>query len=126
MAFGDIGGAVTELIVTCRTRESGTVSIAKNDALKLVGPYEVDNVTEAEDAVFGQAMAEAKTNGVAIPVRVRGVCLFAYTGAAPAVDGVHGVTASATGGKVKAPASGTGTGVNLKADSAASVVHVLL
>lgn len=126
MAYGDIGGAVTELVITCQTPASGTVNIAKGDAVKLTGAYTVDNATSAEDALFGQALAAADQNGAAVPVKVRGVCVFAYTGSAPAVDGVHGVVASATAGKVKAPASGNGQGINVKVDTGASLVHVLL
>jgi hypothetical protein len=126
MAMGDCGGAVTELVVTCMTASSGAVSIRKGDALKLIGTYAVSNATDAEDAVFGQAMADASGNGQLIPVKVRGVCVFAYTGAVPAVDGVKGVTASATDGSVKAPATGNGKGVNVKVDTALSQVHVLL
>jgi len=88
--------------------------------------YTVDNATAAEDAVFGQAMAAATQNGAAIPVKVRGICIFAYTGTAPAVDGVKGVAASATAGKVKAPATGNGRGINVKVDATAGRVHVLL
>lgn len=126
MAYGDIGGPVTELVITCQTPAVGAVAINKGDALILEGAYTVTNVTDAEDPVFGQAMAAADANGAAIPVKVRGVCLFAYTGTAPTVDGVQGVTASATDGSVKAPASGDGKGVNLKVDATASLVHVLL
>ncbi|GMU91693.1 MAG: hypothetical protein AMXMBFR4_07510 [Candidatus Hydrogenedentota bacterium] len=126
MAYGDVGGAVTELVITCRTPASGTVSIAAGDAVKLAGAYTVDNATDDEEAVFGQAMADANSNGVTIPVKVRGICIFSYSGSAPAVDGVKGVVASATDGKVKAPASGNGRGVNVKVDAGASQVHVLL
>lgn len=126
MAFGDIGGAVTELIITCKTPDAGGVAIAKGDAVKLSGAYTVTNVTNAEDTVFGQALAAATENGVAIPVKVRGISIFTYTGTAPTVDGVKGVTASATDGAVKAPASGNGQGRNVKVDAAASTVHVLL
>lgn len=126
MAFGDVGGAVTELIVTCVTASSGTVAIAKGDAVKLTGNYEVSNATDAEDAIFGQAMAAASGNGVAIPVKVRGICVFGYTDTAPTVDGVKGVLASATDGKVKTPAAGNGKGVNVKVDTALATVHVLL
>lgn len=126
MAFGDVGGAITELVLTCKTPASGTVNIAAGDAVKLTGPYTVDNATADEDAIFGQALAAANTNSAAIPVKVRGVCVFTYTGSAPAVDGVKGVLASGTDGKVKAPASGNGIGINLKVDAAASHVHVLL
>jgi hypothetical protein len=126
MAFGDVGGAVTELVLTCQSPASGTVSIAAGDAVKLTGPYTVDSATDDEDAVFGQALANVDKNGVALPVRVRGVCIFTYTGSAPAVDGVKGVVASATDGKVKAPASGNGRGINLKVDTGTAQVHVLL
>ena len=126
MAFGDVGGPVTELMITCVTPASGMVAIAKGDAVKLTGNYVVDNVTAAEDVVFGQAMADATENEVAIPVKVRGVAVFVYTGSAPTVNGVAGVAASATDGRVKAPASGNGRGVNVKVDTGASKVHVLM
>lgn len=126
MAYGDVGGVVTQLVVTCETPSTGEVSIAKGDAVKLTGPYTVTNVTSAEDAVFGQALAGATEGDVAIPVKVRGICIFGYTGAAPAVNGAAGVVASATAGSVKAPAAGNGHGVNVKVDTTAHVVHVLL
>lgn len=126
MAFGDIGGPVTELIITCRTPSSGTVSIAKGDAVKLTGAYTIDNATSAEDAVFGQAMAGADENDAAIPVKVRGICRFTYTGTVPSVNGAQGVVASATAGQVKAPASGSGRGINVRVDTATTQVHVLL
>lgn len=126
MAFGDVGGAVTELVITCQTPASGSVSIAKGDAVKLTGAYVVDNATDDEDVVFGQALAASDQNSAAIPVKVRGVCVFTFTGSDPTVDGSAGVLASATDGTVKAPASGNGVGINVKVDSAASKVHVLL
>lgn len=126
MAFGDIGGAVTELVVTCRTPANGEVNIAKGDPLKLTGDYTVDNALADEDPIFGQALATADRNDQAIPVKVKGVCIFTYTGAAPAVDGQQGVLGSATAGTVKAPASGNGNGVNVKVDETASKVHVLI
>ena len=106
MAFGDVGGAVTELVITCKSPASGGVSISKGDAVKLTDAYTVDNATDAEDVVFGQALASTDENGEAIPVKVRGICIFSYTGSAPTVDGAAGVLASATDGSVKAPASG--------------------
>jgi hypothetical protein len=126
MAYGDIGGAVTELVITCQTPSSGGVSIAKGDAVKLTGAYTVDNATDAEDAVFGQALAASTENSAAIPVKVRGVCILAYTGAAPTVDGSAGILASDTDGTVKTPLSGNGVGLNVKVDTAAGEVHVLL
>lgn len=126
MAYGDVGGAVTELVITCKTPASGTISIAKGDAVKVTGEYEVDNATAAEDVVFGEALAASTSNDEAIPVKVRGISIFTYTGTAPTVDGVKGVLASATDGAVKTPASGNGVGINLKVDTTASEVHVLL
>ena len=125
MALGDIGGIVTELIITCTTPDSGSIDIAKGDAVKLTGAYTVTNVTSAEDPVFGEAMASATTVDTTIPVKVRGVSALGYTGAAPTVNGVAGVVASATAGKVKAPATGNGKGINLKVDTAGGLVHVL-
>lgn len=126
MAFGDIGGVITELILTCETPAEGEVAIHKGDAVKLSGDYLVTNATDAEDAVFGQALADASSNGVAIPVKVRGICVFKYTGGAPSVNGAAGVTASATAGSVKTPAAGAGRGINVKVDTVGAKVHVLL
>ena len=126
MAYGDIGGTVTELIVTCQTKSDGTVAIKKGDAVALTGNYVVEHAAAADDAIFGEALAAADSNGVPLPVKLRGISAFAYTGAAPTVNGVAGITLSATAGKVKAPASGNGQGVNVKVDSAAGIVHVLL
>ena len=126
MAYGDIGGAVTELVITCQSPSSGDVAISKGDAVKLTGGYTVDNATDAEDVVFGQALADSTGNDEAIPVKVRGVCIFEYTDNAPTVDGAAGILASATDGKVKPPASGNGVGVNLKVDTTLTQVHVLL
>ena len=126
MALGDVGGVVTELVITCMTADSGTVSIAKGDALKLTGSYTVTNATGAEDAVFGQAMAASSENGEFVAVKVRGICVFSYTGTAPVVNGLAGILASATDGSVKAPAVGNGVGINVKVDTSATLVHVLL
>jgi hypothetical protein len=127
MAYGDVGGTVTELVITCQTPTSGTVAIAKGDAVKLTGGYTVTNATSAEDVVFGQALAAATENGVAIPVKVRGICVFTYSGeTAPTVNGAAGVLASATAGQVKAPASGNGVGINVKVNTTDKLVHVLL
>ena len=127
MAYGDIGGSVTTLIITCQSPASGDVDIAAGDAVKLTGNYTVSNAADAEDVVFGQAQAATTENGVALPVKVRGICIFTYSGAvAPTVDGTAGILASATDGQVKPPASGNGVGVNVKVDAATKKVHVLL
>lgn len=126
MAFGDIGGAVTELVITCRTPESGPVIISKGHAVKLSGSYEVDSAMNAGDPVFGEALADEERNGVAIPVKVRGISVFEFTGPAPVVDGVAGIVASGFRGAVKAPGAGNGGGINLKVDLGVEKVHVLL
>ncbi|MFC1735121.1 hypothetical protein ACFL1X_03325 [Candidatus Hydrogenedentota bacterium] len=126
MAFGDVGGAVTELVVTFETKASGTVDIMKGEAVNLVGNYTVDNDSDAEDGLLGQALADSSANDEKVPVKLRGICVFAYTDTAPTVDGVAGVVCSATAGKVKAPASGNGHGVNLLVDTTNTLVHVLL
>ena len=127
MAFGDIGGVVTELVITCQTPSTGPVSIAKGDAVKLTGNYTISNGTADEDAVLGQALASVMTTGTAIPVKVRGICVFSYAGTtAPTVNGIAGIVGSVTAGKVKVPASGNGKGVNVKVDTVAKLVHVLL
>jgi hypothetical protein len=126
MAFGDIGGPVTELIVTCRTKSTGTVAIKRGDALVLTGNHTVDHAAAAGAVVAGQALADCDRNSAAIPVRVRGVCEFAYTGNAPAVGGTVGVAASATAGKVAVPGSGSGRGLIFKLDATTGTVQVLL
>lgn len=126
MAYGDVGGPVTELTLTCKAVNADAAPVARGDAVKLTGAYAVDNAADAEDAVFGQALADVETADAAVPVKVRGVCVFSYVGAAPVVDGATGVVASAEAGKVKTPASGAGRGLVLKVNAASSLVHVLL
>lgn len=126
MAFGDIGGAVTELIITCRTPKEGTVGIAKGDAVKLTSNYTITNETDAGDPLFGQAMAATTLNDQGIPIKVRGICVFNYVGFAPTVDGKSGVAASGSEGSVIAPGVGLGKGINVMVDVPASQVHVLL
>ena len=116
MAFGDVGGAENWRIVTTKTPASGSISIAKGDALKLSGGFEATNALSAEDPVLGQAMGAMTDNEAALAVGVRGVFKFRFTGVSPLVDGTDGVKASDTDGKVKKPASGSGRGLNLKAE----------
>lgn len=87
MALGDVGGPVTELILTCRTPSMGIVKIDKGDAVRLVGDYTVDNISEGGDTIFGQALADASDNDETVPVKVRGVARFRYLGANYKVDG---------------------------------------
>jgi len=126
MAFGDIGGPVTELIVTCRIPSNGTVAIKRGDALVLTGNYTVDHAAAAGDVVAGQALVDCDRNSAAIPVRVRGICEFAYTGDAPDVGGAVGIAASATAGKVAVPETGAGRGLIVKVDTTAATVQVLI
>lgn len=134
MAFGDIGGAVTELVITCSTPKEGDVSIEKGDALCITGDYEVSNDRllslhrHLDVSVFGQALASADENSKAIPVKVRGVCHFRYGQPDPFVDGKKGVYLSAAPGQVYTSRSSrlSGRGVNVKVDEEKKEVHVLL
>lgn len=132
MAFGDVGGVVTELIITCRTPAKGPVHIENGDAVSLCGDYTVTNEFCRNAPVFGQALAAATENDMAIPVKVRGICTFRYAGPIPRVDGVSGVIASAAG-KVRGAnwvgeygIESASRGVNVKVDEAASLVDVLM
>ena len=125
MAYGDVGGPVTALIITCRTSASEAVDIKRGDAVKLIGPYEITNELDAGDRVFGQALTDCARNGAAVPVRVRGVCDFRYDGAAPEVDGLKGVV-GAPGGAVTAASEGDVVGVVIKVNSAAQTLEALL
>ncbi len=116
MAFGDVGGAENWRVVTARTPGSGSIDIAKGDAVKLSGGFEATNGTDAEDPVLGQAMGATTDNSAALAVGVRGVFLFRFSGVSPLVNGSDGVTASDTDGQVKKPASGSGRGLNLKVE----------
>jgi len=96
MAFGDVGGPVTELIITCCTPEHGAVALRKNDAVVMTGrrPYEVGHAALDGVPVFGQVLADCDHNAAVIPVRVRGVLAFRYAGPAP-LQGTLGLVVSA-------------------------------
>ena len=129
MAFGDTGCAATELILTCSTPKEGAVNIEKGDAVVLTGNYEVSTIERENDPIFGVAMADATTNRAAIPVQVRGICVFNYEGTKPLIDGCSGVLSSSLIGYVRAPdrpVQGTGSGIIVKVDTDAEQVHVLL
>ena len=126
MAFGDVGGPVTAMVITCKTPDTGNVMIKKGDAVRLTGNYEVNAVAGAGAPLFGQALANMEQKGAALPVKVRGVCDFTYTGTVPLVDGVSGVTLSEEAGKVMRPSEGTGHGIVLRVDSTRQRVTVLL
>ena len=60
MAYGDVGGSCTELIITCRTPlADSNINIRKGDALAFCGQYIVTNRARRGDQVFGQALARA-------------------------------------------------------------------
>lgn len=127
MAFGDIGGAVTELVITCKTRAEGLVNIAKGDAVALADNYEVCNRIIAP--VIGQALTNTTASGVAIPVRVKGVSIFRYTGQLPLsvfaayIYGIGVVISSQEPGAVEFSEKGTGKILAFDLDS--KTVHVL-
>lgn len=124
MAFGDVGGAVTELVITCRTVVGSTEPIKCGQPVKLCGPYTVTNESDPYDSIFGQALADEEIDDQAIPVKVRGICIFEFQpaedGDVPEVDGEGGVFMSGTPGKVILGSNG----ITLKVD--AKQVHVLL
>ena len=126
MAYGDIGGPVTELIITCKTAATGEVAITRGDAVKLSGPYEVDNAITDGDRIFGQALADCDRNDAAIPVRVRGICNFPFTGTAPSVDGISGVLGATGTGTVQAGTTGNVVGLIVKVNNTESTLEALL
>lgn len=126
MVFGDIGGPVTELVLTCKSPAAGSVDIRRGDALKLTGPYEVDNALDDGDRIFGEALADCTRNAATLPVRVRGVCAFRYAGSPPAVDGVSGVTGVSGSGKVQLTSGAGAAGLAVCVNTAAGTVEVLL
>ncbi|HOV61941.1 MAG TPA: hypothetical protein PK349_12865 [Candidatus Hydrogenedentes bacterium] len=124
MTYGDIGGPVTELILTCRVATTAP-PVRRGDAVALTGPYEITSSPGDGAPVFGQVLADADPGHI-VSVRVRGVCLFRYAGSAPVLDGARGVVMSATAGVVRAPASGNGSGTALCVRPAEQIVDVML
>lgn len=130
MAYGDVGGAITELIITCKAKGS----IKKGDPLCLtcVAAYEVSNNFGPTSKLFGQSMASVE-DGEAIPVMHRGIAIFSYIvgvniAAAPyepelgkPISGSDTYTGSVVGG----PHDPWSVGIVLKVDEAARLVHVL-
>lgn len=128
MAHGDVGGSITELVITCVTPRRGAVSIEKGDPVSLVtgGAYEIDSSHKTIGPLFGQALVDATENDVAIPIKVRGICIFPYSGDAPSVNGVSGVRPSTEPGKVEGACLPHRKNINLKVDITAQEVHVLI
>ena len=129
MASGDIGGPVTELIVTCKTIPDGPVAIKRGDALVLHGNYVVGHATEFGQAVIGQAMNDCDRNSAAIHVRLRGICPFPYAGTAPVIRGIVSVVTGREPGSVAIVPGGyegRQRGVVMKINSETRIVDVLL
>lgn len=120
MAYGDVGGAVTELVITCKTPSRKGVNIKAGDAVCLIDTYTVDNVLMVGGRVFGQALDDCDRPDAAIPVKVRGVSVFSWSGYMPHVGG--GITSSCQIGEVR----GGGQGIVLKVQENPNLVHVLL
>lgn len=129
MSISDVGGTVTELVITCRTPgHDGNVGelIEAGDPVALDGPYTVSIDVEQYRDVFGQALADERgLSQHPIPVKVRGICIFQYEldedGNAPEVGG--GVCFGSDHSK---KVQLGGCGLVLKVDEAAKQVHVLL
>ena len=124
MTYGDIGGPITELILTCRVAPAAP-PVRRGDAVALTGSYEITTSPGDGAPVFGQALSDADPGRI-VSVRVRGVCLFRYAGSVPVLDGARGVVMSATAGVVRAPASGNGSGRAVCVRPAEQIVDVLL
>jgi len=74
MAYGDVGGPVTELVITCNAYNA----ITKGDPVYQCNRWygvTSDRFISSTSNVFGQALADA-AEGECVPVRVRGVCAF--------------------------------------------------
>jgi hypothetical protein len=127
MAFGDIGGPVTELVITCKTPAEGPVYIEKGDAVALVGNYTVCN--SVSDPVFGQAISANDKNSAATPIRVKGVNVYRYIGEPPFgefyayLHGIGVVVSNEVAGAVEFSEKGTGKILAFDLDS--KTVHVL-
>lgn len=87
MAFGDIGGLTSQLLITCQA----STPTKKGDPLVLVGPYVVSNEPAPPCPIFGFALDDAEPDQ-AIPVFVRGTIRVRIDGARPDfIDGMQGI-----------------------------------
>ncbi len=124
MAYGDVGGSVTELVITCKA--DGLLN--RGDALTYWGDYRVGRRHNMDRnstlTVFGQAMADAR-KGESLPVKVRGICRFKhkYCDVDFEADGDTGVHINTDGLVCPAPRM-AGSGIVLK--STDETVDVLL
>lgn len=126
MAYGDVGGAVTELIITCKTKEEGKINIEKGDPVCLVGDYTISNDGENQ-ILFGQAMMDSTSNGVAIPVKVRGIAIFELKDSiVPKLDGGDKCFISTKNPKLLITTRGIGSGTIVQENQETKEVHVLI
>lgn len=125
MAYGDVGGPITALAITCKTADTGNVALHRGDAVKLTGPYEISNVFEEGDLIFGEVLMDCSENNTAVPVRVRGVCEFQFSGNTPVLDGVSGVIGTGTG-LVLVSDETNAAGLAVKVNEERGTVEVLL
>ena len=127
MSSNETGGLVTQLVITCWTPASGDVDIKRGDVVVLKDDYTAGHADQAEEVILGQAFASVAGNNRPLPVLVRGVARFAYTGAAPELTGQpNALSTSAEPGKAATSEFGVGKGMALAVDEAAGTVDVLL
>ena len=91
MAFGDTGGVITELIITCQSASAptdppGVANIAKGDLVSLIENYRVARSTLYGHPLFGEALAAVSIPNVAFPVKVRGVSRLRCVGSVSCGD----------------------------------------
>lgn len=99
--------------------------IKVGDAVVLVENYEVKLTGKDYRPIFGLVIGLG--NGRSVMVQVCGMCVFAYEGPAPCVNGRDGIQTSPTvGGLVMATTEGSGRGINIAVDRDEKKVHVLL
>lgn len=84
MAYGDVGGCVSELVITCKHAVHDTYELKNGDAVYMQGNFEVSRMPSyAGQEIFGQCLKDSgnidRTEPVPVPVRVHGVSKFYVT-----------------------------------------------
>ena len=132
MAIGDVGGSVNTVTLTCKSQAACDgqklllCDIARHDAVRLTGGYEVSNALTNGCRVVGVAQARCDAPGAALPVQMGGVIIFDYCGAEPMIGG--GICGSDQAGRVRGAtwADQARVGVVLKVTASDKLVHVLM
>lgn len=94
MEWGDIDGAVTELIITCYAIED----LVKGDLVSLGGGNYHVHKTQMGGHILGQSMADVQ-NGMNVPIKVRGIIVARASGLEDIEpDGMFGVRVGQDGG----------------------------